>query len=174
VAGSAPLPEVELELAEIGRLYRTLRSGTAGTIEESAAGADVLHIAGHTSETAGEEALANAGGGVSWRTIAAMHGMPPLVVLSACNTLRRPPESDRRSLSLAGAFLAAGARDVVGTLAPIGDADARVLFLALHEQLVRGVTPPAALRNVQLAQLRRPGGAWRRIALLTTTIHRTE
>jgi len=173
-AGAAPLPEVELELAEIGRLYGGLRSGTATTIEQSAAGADVLHIAGHTAEaTAGEESLANADGGVSWRTIAAMHSMPPLVVLSACNTLRRPPESDRRALSLAGAFLAAGARDVVGTLAPIGDADARSLFLAFHQQLARGVTPPAALRNVQLAQLKRPGAAWHRLALLTTTIYRS-
>jgi CHAT domain-containing protein len=180
-ADSVTLPEVEIELAEIGRLYRTLRrvspaNTSARGVEENAAGADVLHIAGHTEGEAatGDQALALAGGAVSWRTIAAMHDMAPVVVLSACNTLRRSHDQDRRALSLAGAFVAAGAREVVGTLAPIGDADARALFFALHEQLARGVAVPAALRQVQLAQLQRPGGAWRRLELLTTVIHRTD
>jgi CHAT domain-containing protein len=180
-ANSALLPEVDLELTEIGRLYGTLRrvspaNTSARGVEESAGGADVLHIAGHTEGEAetGDQALALAGGAVSWRTIAAMHDMAPVVVLSACNTLRRSPDQDRRALSLAGAFVAAGAREVVGTLAPIGDADARALFFALHEQLARGVAVPAALRQVQLAQLQHPGGAWRRLELLTTVIHRTD
>lgn len=179
--GSAALPEAEIELTEIGALYRNVdrvdaRDVSPRAVEESASAADVLHIAGHTegeATTAGE-ALASAGDAISWRTIAAMREMPRVVVLSACNTLRRPHDADRRALSLAGAFVAAGARDVVGTLAPIGDADARSLFLALHEQLARGVAPPAALRHVQLAQRQKPGGAWRRLALLTTTIHRND
>ena len=179
-SGTAALPAVELEVTEIGRLYpaaRGERTGdvTARTVEENAAAADVLHIAGHTEgDPAGDDALAVAGGPLSWRTIAAMHGMSPVVVLSACNTLRRPHDPDRRALSLAGAFIAAGAGDVVGTLAPIGDRDAQALFLALHEQLARGIAAPAALRQVQLTQLRHPGVAWRHLAVLTTTIHRTE
>ncbi|HEX6098607.1 MAG TPA: CHAT domain-containing protein [Thermoanaerobaculia bacterium] len=178
-AGNAALPEAELELAEIGSLYRTVRrvsrdAVTAEAVEKSAATADVLHIAGHTEgDPATGESLAAAGGAISWRTIAAMRGMPPVVVLSACNTLRRPEDPGRRALSLGGAFVAAGAQDVVGTLAPIGDRDARSLFLALHEQLARGVSAPEALRRVQRAQQQRPGGAWRRLALLTTVIHRT-
>lgn len=178
-AGTAALPEAELELAEIGNLYRTVRrvsrdAVTADAVEQSAAAADVLHIAGHTEGDAatGGESLAAVGGAISWRTIAAMRGMPPVVVLSACNTLRRPEDPARRALSLGGAFVAAGAQDVVGTLAPIGDRDARSLFLALHEQLARGVSAPEALRRVQLAQQQRPGDAWRRLALLTTVIHR--
>jgi CHAT domain-containing protein len=180
-AGSVTLPEVEIELAEIGRLYWTLRrvspaNTSARGLEENAAGADVLHIAGHTEgdPATGDQALALVGGPVTWRTIAAMHNMAPVVVLSACNTLRRTHDPSRRALSLAAAFLAAGAREVIGTLAPIGDADARALFLALHEQLAKGIAAPAALRNVQLTQLRHASGAWRRLALLTTTIHRTE
>jgi hypothetical protein len=60
---------------------------SARSVEESAAGADVLHIAGHTEgeSATGDDALAIAGGGVSWRTIAAMHDMAPVVVLSARN-----------------------------------------------------------------------------------------
>jgi CHAT domain-containing protein len=177
--GSESLPEADLELTEIARFYRAMRrvsarAVTAHAIEEHAAAADVLHIAGHTEGDAGSagESLAIPGGSISWRTIAAMDAVPPVVVLSACNTLRRPAEADRRALSLGGAFVAAGAREVVGTLAPIGDAEARSLFTALHEQLARGVAAPAALRHVQLAQLRRPGGAWRHLALLTTSIRR--
>jgi len=176
-AGLRPLPEAEMELTAIGGLYRDARRIAPADVSAPILGetaADVLHIAGHTESdaAAGGEALALAGGAMSWRTIAAMRHMPRVVVLSACNTLCRPADADRRALSLGGAFVAAGARDVIGTLGPIGDADARTLFLALHQQLVRGVAPAAALRNVQLAQLRRPGGAWRRLALLTTTIHR--
>jgi hypothetical protein len=179
-SGMAALPAVELEVTEIGRLYPAVRGArtveiTARTVEENAVAADVLHIAGHTEgDPAGDDALAVADGPLSWRTIAAMHGMSPVVVLSACNTLRRPHDPDRRALSLAGAFAAAGAGDVVGTLAPIADRDAGALFLALHEQLARGIAAPAALRQVQLTQLRRPGVAWRHLAVLTTTIHRTE
>jgi len=175
--GSAALPEAQLELAEIGGLYRTVRrvSADARSMQEHASAADVLHIAGHTEGDAsmGGEALAAEGGAISWSTIAAMRGMPPVVVLSACNTLRRPSDPDRRALSLGGAFVAAGAHDVIGTLAPIGDRDARSLFFALHEQLARGVSPSAALRHVQLAQQQRPGAAWRRLALLTDTIQRS-
>ncbi|HXH39936.1 MAG TPA: CHAT domain-containing protein, partial [Thermoanaerobaculia bacterium] len=179
-AGLAALPAVETEVMEIARLYPAVRGArtgeiTAQTVEENAAAADVLHIAGHTEgDPAGDDALAVAGGPLSWRTISAMHDMAPVVVLSACNTLRRPHDPDRRALSLAGAFIAAGAGDVVGTLAPISDRDARALFLALHEQLARGIAAPAALRQVQLTQLRRPGAAWRHLAVLTTSIHRTD
>lgn len=174
---SVTLPEVELELTEIGGLYRSVlrvssADVTARAIEDGAGAADVLHIAGHTAADASAgEALVTAGGGVSWRTIAAMREMPPVVVLSACNTLRRPPEPDRRALSLGAAFVVAGAHDVIGTLAPIGDAEARALFFALHEQLARGIAPPVALRRVQLAQRNRPGSASRHLALLTTVIH---
>jgi tetratricopeptide (TPR) repeat protein len=176
---SAALPEAELELAEIGGLYGTVRQVspdevTAQAVEEYGAAADVVHIAGHTEENAatGGEALAAGSSAISWRTIAAMRGMAPVVVLSACNTLRRPDDPNRRALSLGGAFVAAGAQDVFGTLEPIGDRDARGLFFALHEQLARGVAAPEALRRVQLAQIGRPDGAWRRLALLTTIIHR--
>lgn len=156
----APLPEAEAEIAEIASLYRAATQLNA---------ADVLHIAGHTDgDATGGEALVIGSEAVSWRTVAAMRDVPRVVVLSACNTLRRPADADRRALSLGGAFVAAGASDVIGTLAPIGDADARALFLALHEQLARGVSPPAALRRVQLGGKQR---AWRHLALLTTTIH---
>lgn len=171
--GQRALPEVDAELSEIGRLYR----GTivARGVAESSVAADVLHIAGHTDlDAAGNDALAAGGAQISWSTIASMRDMPPVVVLSACNTLRGPRDRDRRALSLAGAFAAAGARDVVGTLAPIGDRDARLLFRALHEQLARGVAAPAALRRVQLAALNQPGGVWRRLAVLTSVIHRNE
>jgi tetratricopeptide (TPR) repeat protein len=178
--GTAPLPEAELELGEIAKLYRAVRNVgaaevSARAIEERGMTADVLHVAGHTTaDPSADESLAIAGGGISWRTITAMRNVPAVVVLSACNTLRRRPGADRRGLSLGAAFVAAGAHDVIGTLAPIGDADARALFLALHEQLARGIAPHAALRHVQLAQRSRPGGAWRQLALLTTTIHRND
>lgn len=181
-AGSAALPEAAAEVTEIASLYRAVtrvRESDAGaeSIARVASSADILHIAGHTSndDASGGASLALGTGSISARSVAAMRGVPPLVVLSACNTLRRPPDHDRRVLSLGGAFVAAGATSVFGTLAPVGDADARAIVLALHKQLALGIDPMNALRNVQLAQMGRPGGAaWQHFALLTTVIHRVD
>jgi len=69
------------------------------------------------------------------------------------------------------AFAAAGAGNVIGTLTPIGDADARELFLSIHRQLAAGIPPAQALRQTQLEAInsgRLP--AWQSIALLTRCI----
>lgn len=184
---SRALPEAESEVRDVSGFYAHAASIPAATatfasLRTSAARADVVHIAGHTERQpgGGEQALLFVGASgrlerVSWKTIVAS----PLtnggvVVLAACETLRPPSSTATRALSLGAAFSAAGAGDVVGTLTPIGDRDARLLFGALHRHLAAGERPADALRAVQqeAITMEKSGGrrAWRAIALLTRRI----
>ena len=141
--------------------------------------ADVVHVSGHTQEdgNGGTAALDFATGNgapqrVPWRAIANA-SLPelPVVVLAACDTLRLPRLSGSRAPSLGGAFLEAGAAEVIGTTRPIGDREARELFQAIHRRLAAGASPADAVRDVQLQALsldRLP--AWRSIAVLTREI----
>ncbi|MEO8379477.1 MAG: CHAT domain-containing protein [Acidobacteriota bacterium] len=182
-SSTAPaLPEAEREIADIAAEYRhaTSMASTSATLEavrDAAASAGVLHIAGHTEAQrgGGEQALVMKDGPVSWKTIL---GRPRLrasvVVLAACETLRPPASTATRGRSLGAAFAAAGATDVFGTLAPMGDRDARLFFRALHRRLANAVRPAEALRDVMreaIANDRDGRHAWRAVALLTTRIH---
>jgi CHAT domain-containing protein len=175
-SGSAGLPEIEREIGDVASLYPRAVSVPATFAAMQSAAADVIHIAGHTERLrgGGEQALLLADDErVSWKTIVTAPIVHRgLVVLAACETLRPPASTGTRALSLGGAFSAAGATDVVGTLAPIGDRDARLLFRELHRRLASGTRAADALRTVQrdaIERERRSGGrhAWRSLALLT-------
>lgn len=183
------LPDVERETGEVTALYRRTDAipaadATLGSLRKAAASADVLHVAGHTERQpgGGEQALLLTGSSagaverVTWKTVMALPGVrAAVVVLAACETLRPAASAATHAPSLGDAFLAAGASDVVGTLTPIGDRDARLLFRALHRHLAQGMRPAAALRAVQreaIAGNPDRGGrqSWRAIALLTRRI----
>lgn len=177
----AALPESDAELVEVTSLYERAVSlpparATFGALAGAMSGAEVVHIAGHTERQPGrgDAALLFANDErVSWKRISTSRlGARSLVVLAACETLRSPEGSTQRALSLGGAFLAAGADAVIGTLTPVADADARTLFGAVHRELAAGVGAAEAVRRAQLAALaadpaRRSGG-WRAITLLTS------
>jgi CHAT domain-containing protein len=75
----------------------------------------------------------------------------PLVILAACGTIRGESEHVEGMPSIARAFLAAGARNVVGTLWEVDDDTVAPLFRRLHRELRAGATPSDALRTAQLA-----------------------
>jgi len=180
---SVALPETEREMREIASLYRGATSlaaseATFGAFQERVAYADVVHIGGHTEreEGVGDAALRFANERVSWRTVAATPlRSKPVVVLAACETLRRPRSRETFTLSLGGGFLAAGASDVIGTLTPIADHDARTFFGMLHRHLRERGDAALALQRAQLEALAaeaKPGShlPWRSVALLTSRI----
>jgi len=185
---SRALPEAENEVRDVAGFYSHATSipAAAATLSElrsTAAGADVVHIAGHTERQpgGGEQALLFVGASgklerVSWKTIVSSPAVNRgVVVLAACETLRPPSSAATRALSLGAAFSAAGASDVIGTLAPIGDRDARLLFGALHRHLASGERPADALRATQqeAITIEKSGGghrAWRAVALMTRRI----
>jgi hypothetical protein len=80
-----------------------------------------------------------------------------LVVTNACLTDSTRTHYDE-SLTLATAFLAAGATAVVGTRWPVDDDTAAALSLRLHYHLQTGYQPAEALRRAQLDMLRPTAG----------------
>ncbi|HYI12090.1 MAG TPA: CHAT domain-containing protein [Thermoanaerobaculia bacterium] len=181
-AGQSGLPAATDEIREVLGMYpqvAALPRAATTFAALSEADADVLHIAGHTNEEpgGGDRALFLTGpaGGVervSWKTMAAVPRMRPrIVVLAACETLREPASPQTRAPSLGGAFSAAGAADVIGTLAKILDRDARMLFEVVHRELAAGAEPAEALRTAQMLAIGGNGSReWRTIALLTRRI----
>jgi hypothetical protein len=166
------LPESAAEVADVARLYRAGNVVAASLDTLRNARADVLHIAGHTARDDSDDAalLFPDGQRAAWNTIAAMPLHAGVVTLSACETLRDPAQSASRALSLGTGFLAAGAHDVVGTLVPIADRDARAIFREVHRQLAAGVEPSEAVRRAQIEERNAGGSAWRALAVATTRI----
>jgi len=180
------LPESVEELAGVRRLYAhsTALAANDTTLPRffaAARNADVIHLAGHSSgdpSVVDAELLIGPPGNrerMSWRTLAPANlGHAPVVVLAACNTLRAPQAPWMRGLSLGGAFVAAGAGDVIGTLAPIPDRDARVFFEEVHRRLAAGMSAAEAVRQTQLELIGDPRRTvWKSVAVLTTRIPTT-
>jgi CHAT domain-containing protein len=136
--------------------------------------ARIIHVAAHTDSGGGETALVFAPAErVSWKSIAASRlGQPAVVVLAACETLQQPAAKQARALSIGQAFAAAGAREVVGTLAPIADRESRAIFRVLHQELASGTSTALALQRAQLDARSRHSDAWADVELLTTVIPR--
>ena len=171
---TAALPETQRELADVTTMYANATVPTEATFAAFAGAAplaNVIHLAGHTERQHGSDdaSLVFAGGeSASWRTVAATHqDDDAIVVLSACETLRRPHSQQSRALSIGAGFIAAGAAEVIGTLAPISDRDAHALFLEVHRQLAAGSDAASAVRNAQLSA----AAGWRAVAVLTTRIY---
>jgi hypothetical protein len=172
------LGEEAAELNDITHLYRRAVAidstrASLSAIGTAATNATVIHIAGHTERTMaeGDRALLFRGERVTWTRIAGMRLGRPVVVLAACETLV-PASSPRESL--AGGFLAAGATDVIATLAPVADNEARDFFRAVHRELAGGRDAAAALQRAQIEAIAAdPNGrhpVWRAVAVLTQRI----
>jgi CHAT domain-containing protein/tetratricopeptide (TPR) repeat protein len=173
VANSAPggggrLAFVNREADAVAAPYATsVRLGDdAATFEElrkHAPAADVLHFAGHAiGDGSGlapasillrrntMEERADAG------EIARLQLQPwAIVVLAGCSTARGERRAAEGVISIAHAFLSAGASSVIATLWPIADEAAWRFFSLVHEGLAAGFSPAEALRNVQLESIRR-------------------
>lgn len=164
-----PLLHAEEEAREIAELYGRsnvmLVSGAAATEQQFTAAApqqDVIHFAGHAiSDKVRPEnsrllfATADGVTGVMHASEIARLNLERtrLVVLSACSTIREEAAGEQKP-SIADAFLAAGAPEVVGALWEIEDSSARNFFTRLHSAVASGHSPAEAVRDAQLAIVR--------------------
>ena len=178
---SVALPDGLAEVRELRGVYGATtelaaQHATFPAFLAAAREADVIHVAGHTRRAPGEgdPALLFAGRRVTWSAVAAAPlARKPVVVLAACETLRTPQAPRAFAMSLGGGFLAAGAGDVIGTLAVVPDNDARELFRDVHRALAAGAGAAEAVRDAQLAALRgQRRTAWRAVTVLTRQIPR--
>jgi hypothetical protein len=77
----------------------------------------------------------------------------PLVILGACNAAQ-PAPSLHDAWSLPQAFVAAGARAVFGSAAPVPDVESARFFDDLQSRIHAGSQPAVALRDARLEALR--------------------
>lgn len=181
-ATGVPVPGLEQEVAAIqsAMAHRSVRTldgakATEHQVRISLRGAGILHLAAHARPNYHNPDLAEvriaAGGGHDGRLQAheirtlPLTGM--LVVLSACETATGRVVAGEGSLSLSRAFLQAGARHVIATLWPVGDATAN-LMATFYRELDAGRPPAAALREAKRAARAAdvPALAWAPFTLL--------
>lgn len=161
--GLPRLPGAGAEARTIAREYGGVvlddSLATARAVEESLAAAGVFHYAGHAlfdDERPERSSLVLApapgrGGRLTAERLARLElGRAPLVVLAACQTVRAGRGRAGGFSGLAGAFLAAGARGVVGSLWEVDDHLTRPLMTEFHRAYRASADGPAALRAAQL------------------------
>jgi CHAT domain-containing protein len=163
VTGFDPLPGSAREAKRLAAMYGggTTLTGAAATpqaFQRHAAEADVIHVATHGVDNAGQRrqaALALSGGHLDVSAIAALR-LPKtaVVVLAACSTAAGAERAEG-TISVARAFLEAGAPTAIATLWPVDDAESARFFPLLHGQLEDGAPPAVAVRNAQLQAIDR-------------------
>ncbi len=169
--GREPLPSARREAFAVASQYRHVTTlvdeqATTRGILDRIASVDVIHFAGHGSSRndAGLGATVlvtydeKGEGTLTTRQIESLKlTRAPVVVLAACNTGRGEVRWSEGTLSVARAFLAAGAPAVVATLWQIDDEQSAKFFPRLHEYLARGLPVSEALRATQLDFIRGSG-----------------
>jgi CHAT domain-containing protein len=113
---------------------------------------DIFHFSGHSADSGYSSGLVlgadsnlpqAAFAGETVDSIAALHCR--LVVLAACTTLGGTSRIAQLNSDLPGAFLRAGATDVVASSWGVDSQATRLLMLAFYDELVKGVSPASAL-----------------------------
>lgn len=164
------LPYADAEGRAIAAFYKDVVSltGDDATVTEfmrHAPQARVIHFAGHAIAAGGKATallFAESGTDAGVADADALSALKldsiATVVLAGCDTANGEVRGTEGTISVARAFLAAGAPSVIATLHRIDDEDASQFFRLLHAHLVRGETPAAAVRAAQTEWIRRGGG----------------
>jgi CHAT domain-containing protein len=161
--GTANLSGARRELAQIAALYGT-HAALAGaqdmtSLAGRAAGAEILHFAGHGKMKDGNPVLElSAGPNPVWlgsREISTWRfRRNGLVTLAGCETGVGPLEEGYAPWGLVPAFLNAGAPALIVSLLPVDDAATADLTDRFYKLLVKGsISRAAALRQAQLELL---------------------
>jgi tetratricopeptide (TPR) repeat protein len=157
-----PRLAIEAEAAAIAELYPQSRVelGDLGPAELEAAGswADVLQFSGHAVSNPlvpGLSRLVSGDEPIYARDIRELRmTRARTVILAGCETAATTPQDSSGVLSLAVAFLEAGADWVVASLWPIDDRAARRFTERFHQELRRDPSPDRALRRTQIHFIR--------------------
>ena len=156
VAGPG-LPGAKREAAKIGSLYpggAVLTGAQAHVAAVSAAleGANVAHIAAHARFRADNglwSSLELADGALTVYDLELLHHPPRVVILSACQSGLSTVHPGDEIVGLVAALLTMGAHAVVASVVPVEDRASVDLMVALHQRLMTGQSPAAALAGAQ-------------------------
>ena len=167
--GGPPLAQADDEVRQIAALYPqpTRVTGDQGpdAVVEALRGAEVVHYAGHAGLNPLRPDLSGLlltppgrgsaeGSTLFVRDIARLDlSRTRLVTLAACEAAGGLSRPSVGPVTLAGAFLRAGAGVVVAPVGLVDDRFARSVFVRLHERYRRSGDPVQALRGLQLELL---------------------
>ncbi|MEL7450111.1 MAG: CHAT domain-containing protein [Pseudomonadota bacterium] len=154
------------------------RDATLASVRSALSDATLFHFAGHAQHAgpAGWNShLALARGDTLGVTdILALPAVPPMVVLSGCETGRQVRPHTAASIGLAQAFIARGSHWVVATTRPVDDQAAAVLTTAFYEHWDNGAGVAAAFRSAQQElKTSRPASDWAAFRLLARPLGET-
>jgi CHAT domain-containing protein len=161
--GRESLPAAEREGADVTAVYgrSTFLRREGATVDaflRHVRQADVVHIATHGAigtGPRGDAALLLSGGRLDVSSIESLSlDRAAVVVVAACDSGRGRAQPEG-TISVARAFLSAGASAVVATLWPVDDDASATFFPRLHRHLERGLSPARALREAQIESIRR-------------------
>ena len=145
------------------RISRRSTTGPSSILGPAATGAacigllgraDLVHVACHghfRTDNPMFSALHLADGPLIVHDLERLDRLPETVVLPACSVANTKALQGGTLLGLASALTTLGACNVIAPLTPINDAAAVVVMQRLHEALVSGSTPSAALAAAALS-----------------------
>ena len=156
VAGPG-LAGAEREAATIGSLYpsaQVLTGQQADVASVSAAleGAGIAHVAAHASFRADNglwSSIELADGVLTVYELEQLRHPPQVVVLSACQSGLSSVRPGDEMMGLVAALLALGTSSVVASVVPVEDQASEEFMVGLHQRLVAGEPPAAALAGAQ-------------------------
>ena len=163
LAAGPRLRYASAEVAALSGLYAdatrlTGRAATAADVLAALDGATVAHLACHGRFRADSplfSALELADGPLNAYNLQRLRLVPELIVLSACDLAVSDAHPGDELLGFAAALLDMGTRCVIASIVPVPDAPAKRLMLRLHQELVAGAAPAAALARAQASLPRR-------------------
>jgi len=160
------LPGAAEEVVRIAPLYGRAsvamgEDATVTALRSLAAAARVLHVAAHAlpeAGTGGRLLLSGDDGAVSADAISALDLRElRTAVVAGCATAAGEIVPGEGTISLARAFLAAGARTAVASVWAVPDGSAADLLVGLHRGLAAGLPAAEALRRARADYLAKPG-----------------
>ena len=153
-----------------GELYSGLEATGAVLSRPRARPPSLIHLASHglvdmlRPERSGLLLAGEAGrdGLLAIDEIVQLHLPGPVVVLASCSSSAGPVHRAEGTMSLARAFLGAGARSVVGNLRPVKDEESLAFFRVFYHHVAKGLSVGAALTQAKRDGLRggRPAASW--------------
>ena len=176
------LPNAKAEVEALGRLYDSRailldEQVTRTELLRQMAAPGLIHIATHAvADPQSDRAALVLFSSGALRTLSTDEIVSQrlrsdvVVILSACDTAVTAVTASNSGVSLAHAFLDAGAAAVIGTLWRIADDDARTLMTMVHTNLRNGRPSHLALVDAQRAMLKfkRPVHAWAALVHLSS------
>ena len=168
VAHGPGLPGAPEESRRVARIHRTVTRFTARTskVEDVLAaldGARLAHFVAHGSFRADNplfSSLRLADGELTVYDLERVDRLPPIVVLSACNSGLQAVRPGNETMGMVAALLGAGCRTVVASTGLVPDTSRTAQTMVdFHRRLAAGVSPSTALASAQGDALARAGAA---------------